>query len=261
MASTLQSYITNLKQQYGQEDLPEYELQRKRIQQQLEQQAQAERDALQRSFARLGGGPAGAQIKLQTQLEQGLGERRQQAEEQVSASELAMRRQLAETEKQRQFARGEREAGQMFARGEREAGQAFASGERLAGQTFAERQLAAQQAYARGEREAGQSFASQERSAQQEFARQQAAIDQAFKDKIFSFESNSKLKEMDLAERQFKVDQDIAEFNKQLAQMEANKPTDLFGSLFGPWASTSFGQQGGLLAGVGNIISGKRKLF
>jgi len=250
----LASTILTLKQKYNQEDLPEYDLMRKRLNQQLREQEQVQREGLERSFARLGGGPAGAAIKAQQELETGLGKQRIAAEESVAGQELAMRRQLAEAEKQRQFAVAEREATQAFGRGEREATQEFTRKQFQEQLGFARGEREAQQAFAAGERRAGELFTRGERESSQDFTKRMADLDMAFKEKVFSFEKDSKLKELDFAEKQFALDRDIAQFNKQIAMMEANKPTDLMGSLFGPAFSTSQGPVGNVLGSVGSIL-------
>jgi hypothetical protein len=154
-----------------------------------------------------------------------------------------MRRALAEQEKQRKFAVSEREAGQAFAEKQLGLQQLFARGEREA-----------QQGFARGEREAQQTYATGERLGTEKFADIQSQKDLDFRNKVFSFESGSKLRELDMAEKQFALDKDIAEFNKQIALMEANKPTDLLGSLFGNWASTS--SQGAIAGPIGRFVGG-----
>lgn len=82
---------------------------------------------------------------------------------------------------------------------------------------------------------------------------QLAGMDEALKREIFGEERANKLKEYDLALKQFALDKDTTEFNKTLAQIEAKYGQDaakraakgLFG--YGGFLGTGFGQEGGLL--------------
>jgi len=57
--------------------------------------------------------------------------------------------------------------------------------------------------------------------------------DNAFKQKVFSFERASKLKELDLAKKQFQMDWESTEFNKRLADLEAGrKPPGMLAGIF-----------------------------
>lgn len=239
----LRQAIQTYKTQYNQEDLPEFEAMRRRQQQQLAEQAQAQRESLDRGFSRLGGGPAGAKIKMQQQLEQDIGRQGSAAEEQLAGQELGVRRQLAEQEKARQYGTSEREAAQKFSAGENALQRAFATSERLGGQEFAGGQNAAQREFAKGER-----------LGTQDFQKQLYDLDQAFKNKAFEFDKSSKLQELDLANRSFELEKQVAQFNTEIAKMEAGKPTDLMGGLFGPAFSTSGGALGGLFGAAGNIV-------
>lgn len=49
-----------------------------------------------------------------------------------------------------------------------------------------------------------------------------AARDLAQKNKIFDFESSTKLKELDLAQQQFELDKSTTEFNKRMAELSQN---------------------------------------
>lgn len=46
-------------------------------------------------------------------------------------------------------------------------------------------------------------------------------------------QTKQKIRALDQVDRQFELDKRISEFNMHLAEMEAKRPTDLFGSLFG----------------------------
>lgn len=60
-----------------------------------------------------------------------------------------------------------------------------------------------------------------------------AQADTNFKQKVFNFESGSKLHELDMAERQQQIDANSTEFNKRMAEQMAKPPKQgLFSSLF-----------------------------
>jgi len=130
--------------------LPEYDLARKRVNSDFLSAQNNMKEAMSRRFARLGGGPSGAQIKMEQEAIGKLNEERQKTDESILASETTTRRALEEAQKDR----------------------------------------------------------------------------------------NLKIRALDQADRQFELDKKISEFNKQLAKLEAGRPTDLFGQLFGKRFST-----------------------
>lgn len=231
----LADYISS----YNKEALPEIELQRKLLREQLQKQQQQEQDALQRALARAGGGPSGAGIKLQQQQQSEFADRAQQAETGLMVADISTKRQLAEAEKQREFAKGERIAGQEFAGAE-----------------------------GLKQRE----FAGAEAEKQRTFQKGLTDTDLAFRQKVFEAEDKARIRQMDTQEKQFSQSMELErramEINKWLAEVEAGRPTDLLGSLFGPMFSTagasgSFrgmvsGALGGAAigAGVGSIVPG-----
>lgn len=89
-----------------------------------------------------------------------------------------------------------------------------------------------------------------------------AARDEALKREIFGEERANKLKEYDMAQQQFALDKDTTEFNRQLAEIEANFGQDaakraragLLGQ--GGLLGTGIGGSGGLL-GTGILSGGK----
>jgi len=69
---------------------------------------------------------------------------------------------------------------------------------------------------------------------QQGFAKEMAGRDEALKREFFNTEQENKLKQLDLAERQFQLDKDAQEFNKRLAEIEAGRqPGGMFDNLLG----------------------------
>src|SRR3990167_6625480 len=145
----LRQYVSQFR---SKEPLPEFDFQRKRVQQQLNQDSQLKRDALQRRLAQLQGGPSGAGIKMEQQLEDDLARRREEAEEGLFAAEIGVRRQMDEADKQRDF--------------------------------------------------------------QRDLQRELTDKDLGFKTKLFDFDKSTKLRQLDLVEKEFEADQRTTEFNK-----------------------------------------------
>ncbi len=58
-----------------------------------------------------------------------------------------------------------------------------------------------------------------------QFAVQQGDKDMAFKRSLFDLEQGNKVKELNLAERQFALDADTTGFNRRMAELEANRET------------------------------------
>jgi hypothetical protein len=72
-------------------------------------------------------------------------------------------------------------------------------------------------------------FTGAEAEKQRGFQREQAGIDRGFQDRMFNFDKESKLKQMDLAFKQFKLQKDESEFNKRLERYKAGHSGGLFG--------------------------------
>lgn len=81
---------------------------------------------------------------------------------------------------------------------------------RLADRDFAAQQNQLQRDFAAKEAEKGRSF-----------QRELSDKDFAFKNQVFAFEKDSKLKQLDLAQKQFDLDKETTEFNKIIAAIEA----------------------------------------
>lgn len=79
---------------------------------------------------------------------------------------------------------------------------------------------------------AGQELQAMEPEAQRQFQAGLADKDQAFKQRLFDVEQGNKLQEIDLAKKQFELDRDTTEFNKRMAEIEANrKPPGMLDNL------------------------------
>lgn len=81
---------------------------------------------------------------------------------------------------------------------------------RIADRDFAAQQNQLQRDFAGKEAEKGRSF-----------QREISDKDFAFKNQVFAFEKDSKLKQLDLAQKQFDLDNETTEFNKRIAAIEA----------------------------------------
>lgn len=68
---------------------PQFEMQKRLSSQRLGAQEQGQREALQRRFAQLGGGPSGASIKSEQNLEGQMGQQREQALSGIDMAKLA----------------------------------------------------------------------------------------------------------------------------------------------------------------------------
>lgn len=160
----------------------EFDLARRRAQQQENANLQAQKDAIARRQAQAGGGVSGAFQKQERIAADDSAKRLQDVNEGIDTAQRAEERRMREIEEGRQFARSEREAGQTFQAGESLKGREFQAGEtalqrrlvqeesrlgrehstseRLASQAFGTSEREAAQKYSTGEREAGQTFQS-----------------------------------------------------------------------------------------------------
>lgn len=103
------------------------------------------------------------------------------------------------------------------------------------------------------EAQKGRDFQAGESQKGRDFQKEISDKDFAFKDKVFSFDSSSKLRELDLADKQFSLDKDTTEFNKRLALMEADNaanPPGLFGQ--GGILGSGIGGKNGFMGMTGN---------
>lgn len=170
-----------------------YKAARERVQQRSVADSQQADDAIKRRFTAMGAMNSGAAVKAQ-----------QQAQEQVLQKRNEAMSSVDEAEQQR----AERIADRDFQSAENEKQRQFAAKEGLLGREF--------QA---GEAEKGRGF-----------QREQSGIDRAFQEKVFSFDSASKLRQMDLADKEYALKKDESEFNKNLERHKAANSGGLFGA-------------------------------
>lgn len=125
------------------------------------------------------------------------------------------------------------------------------SGAAMAAQLKGQEQVQGQANQARNEL-AGAEVQSMEPDIQRQFQEKLTMGDQAFKKGMFDVEQGNKLKELDLAERNFALDKDTTEFNKRMAEIEANREAPgLFGSLMPGMSNKKMGGALGGLHGAG----------
>ncbi|CAK0758175.1 hypothetical protein CCP2SC5_2480003 [Azospirillaceae bacterium] len=101
------------------------------------------------------------------------------------------------------------------------------------------------------EQQDARSFQSSEAEKGRQFQGGLADKDAAMKREFFNTEQGNKLKEMDLAERQFAADKDTTEFNKRMAEIESGRENPgLMGG--GGFLGTGLGGKKGFLGtGIG----------
>ena len=118
----------------------------------------------------------------------------------------------------------------MAALGQTGSGAGIAAGQK------AREAIEAQGSQARNEL-AGQEIQAMEPEAARQFASTQAEKDMGFKRQLFDIENKNKMRELDELDRRFKLDQDTTDFNKRMAEIEANRqaPGMLDGLLPGGW--------------------------
>jgi hypothetical protein len=83
---------------------------------------------------------------------------------------------------------------------------------------------------ARDVMKAQQDFQAGEAGKQRDFQASQGGLDRAFQERVFAFDSASKLRQLDLAERDFRLREDESEFNKRMAKWQASNSGGFFGA-------------------------------
>lgn len=171
-----------------------YDMLRKRAEQDVREQTQEQQRGLKRQFARLGGIGTGAFVKQQRLAQESGQKRLGEAQQNIDFQRMAELERQQQIEEQRQFQRGEREAGQQFAAEQLGRQQEFARSERLGAQEFGATQAELQRKFARGERVAAQDF----------------------QKGLFDIEQQNTLKKLDLAEKQFGMENTVNMLNARL---------------------------------------------
>lgn len=228
-----------------------FEQARKKAQQETTSGKQQANEAIQRRFAQLGMQGSGEAIKQQQVVEQKSQEQLGERFGAIDAAKQQEQGRQADIQEARQFAVGEREASQKYATGERVASQGFATSERVSGQSFADLMLKKQQAFARGERIDSQAYASEQAAIGREFSDQQQQKQNAFARTLDDIQGQRFSKQLAQSATQFKeqmaLEKDALDFNKKMANAEANKK-DIFGKL-GDYGTKFWSSLGGLGSG------------
>jgi hypothetical protein len=139
-------------------DSSQFDVARKRVQQQSASNMQTRKDALARRFAALGNLDSGARLKLEQKAIDEESENLNAANEGIDAQQQAEMQRRREIIQGQQFQSGESEKGRSFSAEQAAMQRAFATSERLGGQEFARGERFGGQEFARGERLGGQEF-------------------------------------------------------------------------------------------------------
>ena len=107
----------------------QFDVARKKAEQQSRSALQEQQEALKRRFASLGATSSGAAIKQQQIAAEKSQEQLQGAQEAIGAAETAENLRRSDIKEEREFQRGMAEEGRKFAIAEREAGQSFQAGQ------------------------------------------------------------------------------------------------------------------------------------
>jgi hypothetical protein len=174
--------------------LPEYNQMRNRVQSQANSANQAAQDAIKRRFAAMGGLNTGSFVK-QAQLQEDSNQAStQEALQGVDAEEAKARRELEQIESQKEFQ----------------------SQEALQGRKAA----AYEAALGRQEAVKSRDFAAEQAVLQRNMQREFQNADQQFRADVFSFDSQSKLAQLEMQWEQLEQDRQTTEFNMEQAEAE-----------------------------------------
>jgi len=87
----------------------------------------------------------------------------------------------------------------------------------------------------------GREFQAGETELQRGFQREQSGIDRAFQDKVFSFDKESKLKQLDLSFQQLDLAKSESDFNRRMAERTQGWNEDNQGGFFGAGGTLGLG--------------------
>jgi hypothetical protein len=239
-------------------NLPEFEEARKRFLQRSRAARQEQEQAIKRQFARTGMIGSGAAIKTLAKSGEEFRRAEEEGLQQIGAGERAEQRRLKEIEAGRQFSREEAEKQRAFARAEAGRGREFALREAERQRAFGEEQTRVAREFAARESSLGRLFTKEQNALargltisqaekQRDFSRGLFEEEQALKKLQADRAYQNQLVQIDLQKQALALEKDAQAFNKEIARAEANRPTDLLGSLLGPAFSTSGGPLGGIL--------------
>lgn len=213
-------------------NVDQFDLARKRAEQQNSAQVQTQQDALKRRFAAAGALNSGAAIKTQEMVAEQGNQNLQQAHEGINAQ------QSAENQRQKEVVEG-----RDFARSERLGSQEFAKGERIGSQEFGAGQAELQRKWSTGERLSSQDYQSA-----------QADITRKMQESQFG-------RSLEAQYKQLSQDQWANEKTYELGKLALEKKDlleRLLGNLMGGGAGPLGGAGGGGLGGatIGGLAGG-----
>ena len=195
-----------------------FDMLKQRAAQESRAQTQEAEKGLTRQFSRLGGIGTGAFVKQQALAKEAGARRLGEATQNIEFQKLGEQQRQEDIQKQREFQTAERLGGQEFAAGQLGKQQEFARSERLGAQEFGASQAEMQRKYATGERVAAQDF---QRG-------------------LFDIEQGNTREKLDLAAKQFGMENNVNYLNAKLQVAEGirkglftSEDFDALGSLFG----------------------------
>lgn len=228
-------------------------------------------DAISRRFAAMGGGPGGAQIKVQQDVADQSAKRLEGTMQQIDSAERAENERKAEVEAGRTFAREERLGSQGFAADQSALQRRFASDEARLGRDWQTGERLGSQAYGTSEREGTQAFQKALADRQneidmwkfeegQDFQEKMLGKEQSFAKKMQGLQqdfANSQLDKQLTADwnkwsEEFKQSKWVDEQNLILANKMLEQK-DMLEELFGNF---SMGNLGGFFGGIGTKLGG-----
>ena len=214
-----------------------FDILKQRAGQDVRQQTQEQQEGMKRQFARLGGIGTGAFVKQQ-RLAQESGAKR-----------------LGEAQQNIEFQR----LGELQRQQDIQEARAFQSAEREASQRFAGEQLAKQQEFAKAERMGSQEFGALQAEIQRKFASGERVAAQDFQRGLFDIEQQNTLRKLDLAEKQFGMENTVNFLNARLQIAEGIKK-GLFGFDDLSALNQMFGQAVPLQSSAGGTMASSENL-
>lgn len=218
-------------------DVSEFDLQRKKAEQQVNAAKQGQQDALKRRFAAMGNINSGAYVKANENVDEAAGNQLNSANDNINAAQNSELRRRREVVQGQEFAAGEAEKGRKFIGGESALQRAFTTQERLGSQT-----------YSTGERLGSQDFASGQAQTSRDFAAAEAQKARDNAEFLRTIERNQAAEQFN---KQYELDKSTTDFNKAMAEAEASKKDGGFlGSILGDNAPNQDSALGKILGGI-----------
>ena len=238
----------------------QYDVARQQAAQRENSTRQQTDDAISRRFAAMGGGPGGAQIKVQQDVADQSAKRLEGTMQQIDSAERAENERKAEVEAGRAFAREERLGSQGFASAEAAKGRDWQTGERLGSQAYGTSEREGTQAFQKmlADRqneidiwkfEEGNEFQEKMLGKEQSFAKKMQGLQQSFADSQLKKRLTQDLEKFsqELQQSKWVDEQNLTLANKMLAKKDPIE--QLFGNF-------SMGNLGGFFGQLGSMLGG-----